>query len=365
MKTRANNYLQMIFPVFNTKRTKEIFHINPTVQPQRTEATEVKVCVYDYNEKELKEYEFYKVDEACKFRDNNNVTWINIDGLRKPDVELITQHFHIHALLTEDILSIGQRPKMDEMNGLMFCLLNMLYFNDQNMAVEQEQISIILGKGFVITFQEDAGRDVFNGIRDKLKNEGSKLRSSGADYLCYAMLDMIVDHYFEVMEKLSEKIELLEEDIIRYASTKSLARTNSLRKELIVLKRNVTPVRDIVNGFIRSDNELLNEKVIKYFKDVYDHIVQATDLVENYREIMMSMQDLYLNKASIKLNEAMKVMAIVTCLLAPATVIGGIFGMNFDRIPWLHSKDGFYVTVSAMLLIPVWMIYMFKRKGWF
>ena len=254
---------------------------------------------------------------------------------------------------------------MDEVDGIMYCLLNMLYFNEQTITVEQEQISIILGKNFVITFQEDPDRDVFDGIRDKLNVTKSKLRIAHADYLAYAMIDTIVDHYFVVMDKLSEKLEAVEEEIIRVASTRSLAEINRLRRELIVLRRNVMPVRDMISSIIRSDSELLNDKVMRYFKDVSDHITQAADMVENYRDMMMSMQDLYLNKANIKMNEIMKVLAIVTCLMAPATVIGGIFGMNFERIPWLHNQYGFTFAVLLMLLIPLYMIYLFKKRGWF
>ncbi|MDR6342573.1 magnesium transporter [Filimonas zeae] len=360
----TRKYLQMIFPVFNTKRTKEIFSFNPTVIPTREEASEIKIQVFDYNATEIHEKNYTKVEDCFPYVNNANVTWINIDGLRKADVEKICLQFNIHFLLGEDILSVGQRPKMDEMEGMMFCLLNMLYVNKAG-AVETEQISMVLGKNFVISFQDDADRDVFDGLRNKLKANGSKLRQSGADYLCYSLLDMIVDHYFVVMENLSEQIELLEEDIIRAGNARSLARINNMRKELIVLKRNVLPVRELVNGFIRSDSDLLEERTIKYFKDVYDHIVQATDLVENYRDMMMSMQDLYLNKANMKLNEVMKVMAIVTCLLAPATVIGGIFGMNFDSIPSIHNKYGFFIAVGLMLFIPLWMVRIFRKRGWF
>jgi magnesium transporter len=241
----------------------------------------------------------------------------------------------------------------------------MLYFNEQTGAVETEQISIAQGKDFLISFQEDAKRDVFDSLRNKLRMANSKIRMSGADYLCYALIDTIVDNYYIVLEKLGERIEFVEEEIIRIGSTKSLARINNLRKELIVLKRNVGPVRDLVNNFIRSESDLLEEKTTKYFKDVYDHIVQANDLVENYREMMMSLQDLYLNKVNLKMNEVMKVMAIVTCLMAPATVIGGIFGMNFEVIPLLHQRRGFYIAVALMLLIPLWMLRLFKKRGWF
>ncbi len=251
------------------------------------------------------------------------------------------------------------------MDTVMFCLLNMLYFNETTGTVETEQISILLGKDYVISFQDDSDRDVFDVLREKIRIPTSKLRQSGADYLCYALLDMIVDHYYIVMEKLGEKIELLEEQIIRFSNTSSLSEINHLRKEMIVLKRNVAPVRELINGFIRSDSELLEERTTKYFKDVYDHIVQANDLVENYRDMMINLQDLYLSNVNLKMNEVMKVMAIVTCLLAPATVIGGVFGMNFERIPILHHHYGFYIAVSFMVIIPIWMLYTFRRRGWF
>jgi magnesium transporter len=265
----------------------------------------------------------------------------------------------------EDILSVGQRPKMDDMEGLVFCVLNMLYFNEKDSSIESEQISIVLGKNFVISFQEDAYRDVFNPLRERLKLNGSKVRVNKADFLFYSLIDLIVDNYFVVMEKFGEKIELLEEDILRNADTRSLAKINILRKEMIVLKRSIAPVRELVNGILRSENELIDERTEKYFKDVYDHIVQANDLCENYRDMMMNLHDLYLNNVNLKMNEVMKVMAIVTCLLAPATVIGGIFGMNFEKIPWLHNDLGFFIAVGAMLIIPIWMIWMFRKKGWF
>ena len=243
--------------------------------------------------------------------------------------------------------------------------MNMLYFNEKDSAVEAEQISIVLGKNFVISFQEDAARDVFNPLREKLKVSSTKIRQQGADFLFYSLIDMIVDNYYVVMEKLGEKIEELEEDIIRNANTRSLAKINMLRKEMIVLKRSISPVRELINGILRSETELIDTRTEKYFKDVYDHIIQATDLAENYRDMMMNLQDLYLSNVNLKMNEVMKVMAVVTCLLAPATVIGGIFGMNFESIPWLHNPYGFFIAMGMMLLIPVVMIWNFRKRGWF
>lgn len=368
MNVRLNpeKYLRYLYrPVFGTQRTKEILSVNPTVLPQREEAKEVLVFVYNYDANHIEEKQLSCVQDAFAYKDSDRTTWINIDGLRKADVEAMSGQFGIHPLLIEDILSINQRPKMDEVEGILFCLLNMLYYNEEKQTVEQEQISIVLGKNFVISFQEDASRDVFNPLRDRLKFTSSKARQRSADYLCYTMLDLIVDNYYLVMEKIGDRIEALEEEVIRRSDKRALAKINQLRKELIVLKRNTVPVRDLIGNIIRSESELLDDRNTKYFKDVYDHIVQAIDLAENYRDIMVSMQDLYVNNVNLRLNEVMKVMAIVTCLLAPATVIGGIFGMNFDDIPYIHNQYGFWIAVGLMLLIPVWMIWMFKRKGWF
>ncbi|TAG13197.1 MAG: magnesium and cobalt transport protein CorA [Sphingobacteriia bacterium] len=363
----GNKYLKYlnVLSLFNTNRTRDIFKVNPTVTPIRQEADQIVVNVFNYSPSFFEEKTYQDISNCFSCKNNQLISWINIDGIRKKEVEDICIHFGIHALITEDILSIDQRPKMDEIDPVLYCLLNMLYFNEQTGAVETEQISIILGKEFVVSFQEDAKRDVFNPIREKLKIANSKLRQNKADYLCYAMLDMIVDHYYLVMEKIGERIELLEEKIIRSSNTRSLAEINALRKELIVLKRNVSPVRELISGFIRSESELLEDKTTKYFKDVYDHIVQANDLAESYRDMMINLQDLYLSNVNLKMNEVMKVMAIVTCLLAPATVIGGIFGMNFDKLPYIHHEYGFYIAAGLMTVVPIIMVFIFRKRGWF
>jgi magnesium transporter len=363
MNTR--NYFSYILNPLDLMRTKKVLHVNPTVVPIRKEPEELKIFVYDFDAADIEVKEVSSVSECFQYADSPKVTWINVDGIRKADVETICNHYGIHNLIVEDILSLGQRPKMDEIDGLVFCLLNMLYFNEKDSAVETEQISIILGKNFVVSFQEDASRDVFDPLREKLKFSNTKVRQQGADFLFYSLIDLIVDNYFVVMEKLGEKIETLEEDIVRSPNTRSLAKINMLRKEMIVLKRSVAPVRELINGILRSDSELLEERTEKYFKDVYDHIMQANDLAENYRDMMMNLHDLYLSNVNLKMNEVMKVMAVVTCLLAPATVIGGIFGMNFETIPLLHNKWGFLISVCLMLFIPLVMIRIFRRRGWF
>ena len=347
-------------------RTKEILKVNPTIIPTRVESSVSIISAYIYNTSEVEEHKNISLEKCLSYStQTDQVKWINVDGINKKVIESLANEFNIHNLIVEDIQSVGQRPKVDEINNHLFCLLNMLYFNHENNSIESEQISIILGSHYVISFQEDENRDVFTLLRERLKLPSSKIRQSQADYLCYALIDMIVDHYFLVMDKLGDKIEILEEEIIKRPNTRSLAKINQLRKELIVLKRNIAPVREVVNGLTKSESKLINDTTNKYFKDVFDHVVQANDLVENYRDMMITMQDLYINQVNLKMNEVMKVMTIVTCLLAPATVIGGIFGMNFERIPYLHNEYGFYIAVGLMLTIPIWMIAVFKRRGWF
>ena len=349
-----------------SRKSRRMLRVNPTITPNRSSDQKIIISIYTYNVQEVQIVNLSRVEDCFKYLNiTDAISWINIDGLDKENINTISKHFGIHPLFAEDILSIGQRPKTDDINGLLFCLLNMLYFNEATSSVETEQVSIILGRNFVISFQEDASRDLFDPVRDKLKMYGSKVRMSGPDFLFYSLIDMIVDNYYIVMEKLGDRIEMLEEEIIRHPDNRSLAKINMLRKEMIVLKRNVSPVRELVNGILRSESDLIEDRTEKYFKDVYDHIVQAHDLADNYRDMMMNLQDLYLSNVNLKLNEVMKVMAVVTCLLAPATVIGGIFGMNFDRLPLLHNEWGFYISVGLMLVIPVWMIILFKRRGWF
>ena len=367
VKLRPEKYLKYLYPpnLFAVRRTKEILSANPTIMPHREEAKEVIVTVYDYNAELLEEKRLNAVGDSFLYKNNGHTTWINIDGLRKGEVEAVCNHFNIHPLVIEDILSINQRPKLDESDNSLFCLLNMLYYNETKHSVEQEQISILLAKDVVITFQEDAHRDVFTLLRERLKTANSKIRQRSADYLCYSLLDLIVDHYFVVMEKLGERIEQVEDIVTRGGDSRALAHITHLRKELIVLKRNFSPVREVINGFLRSDSPLLEDRHTKYYKDIYDHIIQATELSENYRDVIVSMQDLHVNNVNLRLNEVMKVMAIVTCVLAPATVIGGIFGMNFDIIPGAHQELGFYMAIVAMFLIPIIMIYIFWQRGWF
>jgi magnesium transporter len=358
-------YLDFILNPANLLRTKKVLQVNPTTEAKRVEPEKSMICVFEYSKETCLTKHVNMVEETFPFKKSPSNTWINIDGLKQQEIEKICTHFNIHPLIAEDILSYGQRPKMDEIDGLLYCLLNMLSYNEKTAEIESEQVSIILGDRFVVSFQEDAHKDPFDPLREKLKITNSKVRQNAPDFLFYMLIDYIVDNYFNVMEKLGDKIEILEEEIVRKTNNRSLIKINMLRKEMILLKRSIAPVRELIGGIMRSENEWLEERTEKYFKDVYDHIIQAYELSENYRDMVMSLQDLYLSNVNLRMNEVMKVMAIVTCLLAPATVIGGIFGMNFENVKWLHTNSTFVIAACSMVFIPLIMVAIFRKRGWF
>lgn len=368
MPEKQTNRLVKLLPewAWNYTRRRPMTRYNPTNTPDsRKEAESLIYTMFRYN---AAGYEEKTIDNeaSCKlYGDKEAVTWLNIDGLKRDEVERISECYGIHSLLVEDILSVGQRAKIDEAENVIFCLLPMLYYNEGTGMVEAEQVSIVLGKNFVISFQEDKERDVFDPVRQRIRSGLPKLRYGGADYLCYSLIDIIVDSYFNIIEKLNERIERLEDGLLLQKEKGALAKISILRREVMMMRRLVLPVRDVVTGFMRSDNNLLPKGNKKYFKDVQDHIMQAGDYIDNHREMLMNLQDLSMSQINLRMNEVMKVFTLLATLMAPATVIGGIFGMNFDVIPLAHQKEGFYITVSIMLAIPLLMMIYFKRRGWF
>ncbi len=352
---------------WNQAIRKPLTVFNPAKQPvEQPYPIEPVYSVFDYDAEDYEEKKSISFEDCKHYRDKGKTTWVNVDGLRKSEVEQLCKHYGIHHLLVEDILVTGQRAKMEESENVIFCLLPMLYYNEERREVETEQVSIVLGKNFVLSFQEDPSRDVFDPIRERIRNGAKRLRSGSADYLCYSLIDIIVDSYFSILEKINARIERLEDVLLMQRKEKAvMGRLSILRREVILMRRNVSPVKELVHSFIRSQSDLLEEEHEKYYKDVLDHTTQANEYIENHRDMVMNLQDLATSQINLKMNEVMKVFTLLATLMAPATVIGGIFGMNFEVIPLSHQTDGFYITVALMLLIPVIMWIYFKRKGWF
>lgn len=296
----------------------------------------------------------------------NKTSWLNIEGTNRAQIEKQALAFNIHPLLIEDILNVGQRAKMDEVNNVVFCLMPMLYYNENTGLVETEQVSLVLVPGGVLSFQEEAVRDPFDPIRTRLRNNnGGKLRSSSPDFLLYSLLDVIVDAYFGVVERLDQRAEQLEDEILEEAHGGTSSKVALLRREILTVIRAITPVREVINGLLRSESPLMEDNNEKYYKDILDHILHAIDSAESMRDATSTLLELTFNQVNMRTNDIVKVFTIITTLLAPATVIGGIFGMNFDVIPLSHQREGFFIMVALMLFIPILMLLWFRRKGWF
>ncbi len=366
MKKSKKNYLQYLNPL-ELLQTKKVLQTHQDVKKNRKPSVACDLQLISYCNEYYEEKRFENASTFDKdIIDSNRNYWLNLDTINKNNVETIGKKLGYHFLILDDILTTHQRPKVDEIEGYLTCVLQMLYYNDELNALENEQVSFILSNNLIVTFQDDSDRDVFDGLRHKLVLPNTKVRTQGVDYLLYAMIDAVVDNYYYVLEKLAEQIEKMEEEMTgKQNEDYVMNRINNLRKELIFFKRNTAPVREMISNIIQSDSVHIKSNTIKYFKDVYDHILQINELSENYRDMVINLRDLYLSQMNIKLNEVMKFLAIVTTLLAPATVIGGIFGMNFDRIPYLHHQNGFWIATILMTLIPILMLMYFRRRGWF
>jgi magnesium transporter len=356
--------LGQILPSFSKR--KKLNTYNPKRVIVTASDTPTSYSSFNYNSERLSHVSTASLQECTLGVQEDEVTWINIDGLHKNEVEKICHHFGIHPLLVEDILSVGQRAKADDMERHMFALMPMLSYNNDTGVVQAEQLSMVLGHNLLLSFQPDPQQDPFNTIRDRLKNESAPIRQkAAADYLAYSLMDAVVDDYFSVLEKLSDRLEKLEDEVVTRPNNSILLKITLLRHEIMVVKRAITPVRELVTSFWRSDNPLINVANRKYFKDVYDHIVLAIEYTENYREMAINVQDLYMNQVNTRMNEVMKILTVVTTLLAPATVVGGIFGMNFDKIPYAHHEHGFAIAVGVMVSLSALMLLFFRKKGWF
>ena len=323
-----------------------------------------KITLIDYDEAQLQEKELETVDECFPFKDKPTVTWINIDGIHQVEIiEKIGKHFNIHPLILEDILHTGQRPKMEDFEDYIFVVVKMIYYDDKDNEIRAEQLSVVLGSNFVISFQEKEG-DVFDPVRDRIRKSKGRIRKMKADYLAYALLDTIVDHYFVVLEKLGEKIEDMEEQLVTNPTPETLQTIHTLKRELIFLRKSVWPLREVINVLERGESSLINESTGIYLRDVYDHTIQVIDTIETFRDMVSGMLDIYLSSISNKMNEVMKVLTIIATIFIPLTFIAGLYGMNFKYIPELEWHWGYPVLLFVMAGIGFLMLVYFRRKRW-
>ncbi|MFZ2146723.1 MAG: magnesium/cobalt transporter CorA [Sedimentisphaerales bacterium] len=327
-------------------------------------AESVRITFIDYDEQSFQEKQVTKIEECLKLKDTPTVSWINIDGIH--DIELIEKlgrGFELHPLLLEDILSTGQRPKFEDYEKYIFIVLKMLSYNDVSQSVEAEQVSLVLGPNYVLSFQERIG-DVFENIRDRIRNAKGRVRKMEADYLAYSLIDAIVDHYFVILEKLGERIESLEEEVVSDPTEKTIQQIHSLKREMISLRKSVWPLRELIGGLQKSESPLIKETTDIYLRDVYDHTIQIIDTIESSRDMVSGMLDIYLSSLSNKMNAVMKVLTIIATLFIPLTFVAGIYGMNFKYMPELEWRWAYPILWLVMIAVAVIMLFYFRRKKW-
>lgn len=323
-----------------------------------------RITIFDYDETNLHEKEVKKIEECFPFMDTSTVTWINIDGLHEVKIiEKIGNQLNIHPLVLEDIVHTGQRPKIEDFESYIYIVLKMLSYQDQNDDIKEEQLSLILGANFVISFQEAVG-DVFDYVRESIRGGKTRIRKGKADYLTYALMDAVVDNYFIILEKLEDKIEALEAELLNEPKPETLQQIYGLKRKLISLRKSIWPLREIINSFEREDSTLIQESTRVYLKDVYDHAIRVIEIIETFRDMVTGMLDTYLSSLSFRMNEVMKLLTIIATIFIPLSFIAGIYGMNFEFLPELKWHWGYPVVWAVMVTLAALMVIYFHKKRW-
>ncbi len=324
----------------------------------------MKITCIDYYGDYFQEKHVETIEEVFQFSDTSTATWINLDGIHQLDIiEKLGKHFKIHPLVLEDVVNTGQRPKMEDFGDYLFIVLKMLHYDEEKNETRTEQVSLILSSKFVLSFQENEG-DVFDPIRERIRSDRGRIRKMGADYLAYSLIDAIVDNYFMVLEKIGEKIEDIEDDLVKNPTPEVLHMIHSLKRELIFLRKSVWPLREVISRLERWESPLIDKSIDIYLRDVYDHTIQVIDALETFRDMLSGMLDIYLSSVSNRMNEVMKVLTIIATIFIPLTLIAGIYGMNFKYMPELESPWGYPMVYMIMLAIGAVMMIYFRRKKW-
>ncbi|MDV6343380.1 magnesium/cobalt transporter CorA [Nitrosomonas sp. Is37] len=348
------------------RRTKKIgLPAETLLYTGEREKNSINITLIDYDAQSFEEHTLKRIDECLPYKRKSTVTWINIDGVHDPVMlEKLGEGFGIHRLVTEDLMNIVQRPKCEDFGDYLFIVLKMLSYDEKENRIIPEQISIILGQKFLLSFQEDSRKDVFHLIRDHLPNGKGKMRKMDTDYLAYALLDTLVDNYFIILEKLGDRIDLLEEELMIRPGKNVIEQLYQLKRELLFLHKAVWPLREVISSLSRRESPLIHEVTTPYLLDVYDHVVQAIDSVEIYRDMLTTMLDLYISNVSYRTNEIMKVLTIIATIFMPLTFLAGVYGMNFKYMPELDWEYGYLLVWMIMIGVGAVMLVYFKKKRW-
>ena len=333
------------------------------VGEKKVEKVRIKIVVY--NSENIVEKELNNIEECLLFKDQLGTNlWINVDGLDKIEViEKLGSYFDIHPLTLEDVLNTGQRPKMEDYESYVYTVLKMILLNTEKKDIVIDQVSIIFGYNYILSFMEK-GENIFDPLKERLKNPASRLRKNGVDYLAYSLIDSVIDNYFLILEHFGEEIEDLEEELIIHPTPETLKTIQKYKRDMIILRKSVWPLRELINCMQQIESEIIKDTTRIYLRDVYDHTIRVIESVEDFRDILSSMVDIYLSSISNKMNDIMKVLTVIATIFIPLTFIVGVYGMNFDNMPELHWSWGYPAVMLFMTLIGITMFIYFKKKRW-
>ncbi len=349
------------------KRPKKKLGVAPGTLVHVGEPSQERITInlIDYDSEQFHE-ELLAIDDVqrcCQLKASPSISWININGVHEiGHIEALGNCFNLHPLVLEDILNTDHRPKVEDYEDYLFLVLKMLFY-DREGGIHTEQVSLVLGPNYVLSFQEKTG-DVFDGVRDRLRIAKGRIRKQGADYLAYALMDAIVDGYFSILEQIGDEIEEMEQELVTDPSPQTLNRIHNFKREMILLRKAVWPLRELISALQRGESRLIAETTAIYLRDVYDHTIQVVDTVETFRDLIAGMLDLYLSSISNRMNEVMKVLTIIATIFIPLTFFAGIYGMNFEYMPELKWRWGYFGLWGVMLAISAGMLIFFRRKRW-
>jgi magnesium transporter len=323
-----------------------------------------RIEVMDYTPDHLDEIHDAGLDDCARLKDGPGVTWINVNGIHDVrQIEALGRLFELHPLTMEDIVNTTQRPKAEMFDQYIFMVLKMITYNEGQNDIDIENVSLILGDGYVLSFQEREG-DVFEAARRRIRSGKGLVRGARADYLAYALMDGVVDAYFVALEKIGEYIEGIDDQIVLAPETSHMQEVHRLKREILFLRKSVWPLREEIASIVKFESPLINSSTRIYLRDLHDHTIQIIDLVETFRDILAGMHDTFLSSVSNRMNEVMKMLTIIATIFIPLTFIAGVYGMNFENMPELKWPWGYYTILGIMAVIGIGMVFFFKRKHW-
>ncbi len=322
------------------------------------------ITLIEYGPDDLEERKDVECDELLVRLNNELVTWINIDGLGDLNVlRILGEHFNLHPLALEDVLDTSQRPKVEQYDDYLFIISKMIYLEKDN-EIRAEQVSMFLGKHFLITLQEEPERDVFEPVRARIRGGKGRIRKAGPDYLAYALLDSIIDHYFPVLESIGHEIDIIENELVDNPLVRPVGSLHEHKRTLTQIRRMVWPLRDVTNLLLHEDPGLIRPETKVYLRDCYDHSVQLMDVVETYRDVLSGLTEIHISSIGMRTNEIMRTLTVISAIFIPLTFIAGIYGMNFEQMPELKKPYGYFVALGVMIAIATGQLIYFKKRRW-